>query len=84
MLSIILIILHFTSFVTSYTNNYISVKLFCAFLHLHYTPPGLPIEHSLQKHFLAMDFERVNRHIKPSQGDDVIDDASMRLAELNC
>ena len=30
-----------------YTNKYISVKLLCAFLHLHYKPPGQPIEQSL-------------------------------------
>ena len=26
---------------TTYTNKYISVKLLCAFLHLHYKPPGV-------------------------------------------
>ena len=40
----ILFIWHFTSFVTTYTNKYISVKLLCAFLHLHYKPPGLHLE----------------------------------------
>ena len=43
----LLFILHFTSFVTTYTNKYISVKLLCAFLHLHYKPPGQSIEQNV-------------------------------------
>ena len=34
MYSLILIILHFTSFVTTYTNKYISVKLLCVSLYI--------------------------------------------------